>query len=150
MIFQKTITLGGEIYYHSPDAEESKSVSAFSIGGLINTSGKFHILFSVGHNLINENLTITYLGLFVDHLIKIKNMNTQQKHTNSLINESSPYLLQHAHNSGQLVSMGQRSVGKSPQGEQTDHYQHRLCSLSLVPRNGTREFRGRTGGRFYE
>lgn len=61
--FSKKITLGGEIYYHTPDALESKSVSAFSIGGSINPSDKFHILFSVGHNLTNETFTTTYLGL---------------------------------------------------------------------------------------
>ena len=40
-------------------------------------------------------------------------MNTQQKHTNSLINESSPYLLQHAHNPVNWYPWGNEALEKA-------------------------------------
>lgn len=61
--FSTVVTLGGELYYHTPDRFETKSVAAFNIGGSINTSQKFHFIFSIGHSLIHENFTTSYLGL---------------------------------------------------------------------------------------
>lgn len=57
------ITLGGELYYHSADAVDSKSVTAFNIGGLITFSEKFHLIFSVGHSITNDSFISSYLGL---------------------------------------------------------------------------------------
>ncbi|MGD0711746.1 MAG: hypothetical protein ABR968_11290 [Bacteroidales bacterium] len=57
------ITLGGELYYHSSDAVGNKSVAAINTGGFINVTKRFHIIFSVGHSLINESFTSTYAGL---------------------------------------------------------------------------------------
>jgi hypothetical protein len=57
--------LGGELYYHSADTEESKSITACNIGGSINFSENFHFIFSVGHSLINDNFTSSYIGLLL-------------------------------------------------------------------------------------
>jgi hypothetical protein len=57
------VTLGGEIYYHSPDAVGNHLVKAFNAGGYINVTKRFHILFSIGHSLINESFISTYTGL---------------------------------------------------------------------------------------
>ena len=56
-------TLGGELYYHTADANDSKEVAAFNLGGFINFTEKFHLIFSVGHSLINNKFISSYLGL---------------------------------------------------------------------------------------
>lgn len=43
--FTHTVTLGGELYFHTPDQLDAKSVAAFNIGGSINASEKFHVIF---------------------------------------------------------------------------------------------------------
>ena len=63
--FSPGFMLGGELYYHSADADGSKSVTACSIGGSINFSEKFHFIFSVGHSLINDKFTSSYVGLLL-------------------------------------------------------------------------------------
>jgi len=61
--FSKVIIPGIEVYYHTPDTVGSNSTVAFNAGGSINASDKFHIIFSVGHSLINESFTTMYFGL---------------------------------------------------------------------------------------
>jgi len=61
--FSPVIMLGGEVYYHTPDIIGSNRVLGFNIGGSINASEKFHVIFSAGHSLINVSFTTTYLGL---------------------------------------------------------------------------------------
>jgi hypothetical protein len=61
--FSKAITLGGEIYYHSADTEDSGSVTGFNLGGSINPSEKFHVIFSAGQTLVKDNTFTSYLGL---------------------------------------------------------------------------------------
>lgn len=61
--FSKTVTLGGELYYHSADADDSYSTEGFNLGGSINPSEKFHIIFSAGHTLAKDNTFTSYLGI---------------------------------------------------------------------------------------
>ncbi len=61
----------------------------------------------------------------------------EHAHTNALINETSPYLLQHAHNPVNWYPWGEEALEKASQGREIDHCQHRLFLLSLVPRDGT-------------
>lgn len=61
--FSSIFTLGGELYYHSADAINSKSITAFNLGGFINFTKKFHFLYSVGHSLLNDSFISSYLGL---------------------------------------------------------------------------------------
>jgi hypothetical protein len=57
------LMLGGEFYYHSADTKNSKSETGFNLGGSINASEKFHIIFSFGHSLTNNSIVTSYLGL---------------------------------------------------------------------------------------
>ncbi len=61
--FTTVVTLGGELYYHTQDAVDSRSSLAFNVGGSINASKKFHFIFSAGHSIMNESYTTLYLGL---------------------------------------------------------------------------------------
>lgn len=58
------VTLGGELYYHSANTKGTKSETGFNLGGSINTTEKFHIIFSFGHSLTNDPIFNSYLGLF--------------------------------------------------------------------------------------
>jgi hypothetical protein len=60
--FSKVVTLGGEIYYHTADAQGSKSTRGFNIGGFINPDEMNHILFSVGSSSGNGSSITGYLG----------------------------------------------------------------------------------------
>jgi len=61
--FSAFLTLGGELYFHTPDTVGSHQVSGFNFGGSYNASKLFHIIFSVGHSIIQEKFTTTYFGL---------------------------------------------------------------------------------------
>lgn len=61
--FAPAITLGGELFYHSPDTKDASSGAGFNIGGSINPSEKFHIIFSCGSSLTNEHIFSSYFGL---------------------------------------------------------------------------------------
>jgi len=61
--FSASLTLGGELYFHTPDTVGSHQVSGFNLGGSYNASNLFHIIFSVGHSIIQEKFTTTYFGL---------------------------------------------------------------------------------------
>lgn len=61
--FSPVVTLGGELYYHTANAVDGQSSTAFNIGGSINYSSTTHFIFSVGHSLINDSFTSCYLGL---------------------------------------------------------------------------------------
>jgi hypothetical protein len=63
--FTKVLTLGGELYFHSANTNESKSATGFNLGGFVNLSDRFHVLFSVGHSLTNEGYTSSYVGLLM-------------------------------------------------------------------------------------
>lgn len=57
------ITLGGELYYHTASTDSSKPGTGFNLGGSVNPTEKFHIIFSFGHSFANENTFTSYLGL---------------------------------------------------------------------------------------
>ena len=61
--FSQVFTFGGEIYFQSADATDSKSTVAFNAGGSVNFSSKMHFIFSLGHSLMNENFFSSYAGL---------------------------------------------------------------------------------------
>jgi len=60
--FSETITLGGELFYHTADSNDSEGGAGFNLGGYININEHNHLLFSIGHNLIGANTTTGYLG----------------------------------------------------------------------------------------
>ncbi len=61
--FSQVVTLGGEFYFQSADAADSKPVAAFNIGGSLNASQKTHFIFSFGHSMVNESFFSSYLGM---------------------------------------------------------------------------------------
>ena len=63
--------------------------------------------------------------------------------TNHLALETSPYLLQHAHNPVDWYPWGEEALQQGPRRGQADLPQHRLLGLPLVPRHGARVVRGR-------
>jgi hypothetical protein len=56
-------TLGGEIYYHTANTSDSKSVTGFNVGGFTNFTEKFHLIYSIGHSLTNNSFVSSYIGL---------------------------------------------------------------------------------------
>jgi len=60
--FSPAITLGGELFYHSASSNDDKSGAGFNVGGSVNPSEKFHIIFSFGHGLINDHIFNSYIG----------------------------------------------------------------------------------------
>jgi hypothetical protein len=61
--FSPKLTLGGELYFHSASTDDGKSGAGFNAGGSVNPSEKFHIIFSIGHSLINDRTFSSYIGL---------------------------------------------------------------------------------------
>ena len=60
--FSEVLTLGGEFYYHTADAEGSTANEGFNVGGYINVTEHHHILFSFGSTLASEKITTGYIG----------------------------------------------------------------------------------------
>ena len=57
---------------------------------------------------------------------------------NRLINETSPYLLQHAHNPVDWYPWGEEALQKAKDEDKPISSQHWLLGLPLVPRDGAR------------
>jgi hypothetical protein len=60
--FTKALTLGGEIFYLTPDNVNSPSRICFNLGGYINFSEENHFLFSFGHSLHGEEILTGYIA----------------------------------------------------------------------------------------
>jgi len=60
--FSPVLTMGGELFYHSASTAGGKSMTGFNLGGSINPSEKFHIIFSLGHSLTNDPVFSSYFG----------------------------------------------------------------------------------------
>ncbi len=60
--FTETLSLGGELYYESPDTKDGTNDISFKVGGLINLNEQNHLLFSIGHSLNNTDIVSGYLG----------------------------------------------------------------------------------------
>lgn len=58
-----TFEIGTELYHHSADTMDHKSVTAFNLGGMINASAKIHFIFSLGHSIVNDNFFSSYVGV---------------------------------------------------------------------------------------
>ena len=59
-------TVGGEVYYSSPDSIGGKNVLGFNLGLIYNINDTYHVLFSAGRNLVNAkdtNQFSTYVGM---------------------------------------------------------------------------------------
>ena len=63
--------------------------------------------------------------------------------TNRLANETSPYLLQHAHNPVDWYPWGPEAFEQAREQDKPIFLSHRLFGLPLVPRHGARVVRER-------
>ncbi len=61
-------TLGAELWYHGPEgaaAPQTRSATMFDVGGYYYFSKPaFQLLFSLGHTVVGQSETYTYLGLY--------------------------------------------------------------------------------------
>ncbi len=60
--FSPVLSLGGELYYKSPDTKDGSDNLAFKVGGFINLNEENHILFSFGPSLTQSDDISGYLG----------------------------------------------------------------------------------------
>jgi hypothetical protein len=61
--FSEKLMLGGELYFHTAPTKNDNSQTGFNLGGSINPSEKFHIIFSLGHTFTKDNTFTSYFGL---------------------------------------------------------------------------------------
>ncbi len=61
--FTPAFTFGGELYYHSANTADSRSATGFNLGGSINFTEKFHLIYSIGHSITNDSFMSSYAGL---------------------------------------------------------------------------------------
>jgi hypothetical protein len=60
----KYLTLGTELFWQDSDAVGGPQSMITNIGGSINFTEKFNLLFSIGHSISGERHTVWYLGLY--------------------------------------------------------------------------------------
>jgi hypothetical protein len=60
--FSEIVTVGGELYYHTPDRRDGRSGAGFDVGGYINLTENNHILLSLGRSFRGDNVVTGYLG----------------------------------------------------------------------------------------
>ena len=60
--FSDLLTIGGEGFYHTAEAQDAKPGAGFNFGGFLNVNEHNHILFSVGHSLMGAPATTGYIG----------------------------------------------------------------------------------------
>jgi hypothetical protein len=61
--FSDAVTLGGELFYNSSSTVNGSSMAAFNLGGSVNPSERFHIIFSLGHSIAGGSSFSSYFGL---------------------------------------------------------------------------------------
>lgn len=59
------LTLGAEIFHESPKEQNGPSATSFSVGGILEISERYHIVFSGGHSLVGPNEFQGYLGILL-------------------------------------------------------------------------------------
>lgn len=60
----KRLTLGGEVFAQGADAEGERGFAIADLGGSLNFTPGFSLLFSAGHTVRGERHTVAYLGLY--------------------------------------------------------------------------------------
>lgn len=62
--FSKKLTLGGEFFSQGRSAYNVSSFTILNVGGYYNFTPHFSLLFTGGHNIVGQQNTIGYLGLY--------------------------------------------------------------------------------------
>jgi hypothetical protein len=58
-----TLTLGGELFYITPETDDSSSRLGFNLGGMYDFSEHWHLLFSAGRDFHGPDLLLSYLAI---------------------------------------------------------------------------------------
>jgi hypothetical protein len=58
------LTLGGELFAQGADAQDGRGFAVANVGGLVNLTSGFSLLFSAGDSVRGERHRIAYLGLY--------------------------------------------------------------------------------------
>ena len=58
------LTLGGELFAQGADAQDGRGFAVANIGGFVNLTPSFSLLFSAGDSVRGERHRIAYLGLY--------------------------------------------------------------------------------------
>jgi len=58
------LTLGGEVFSEGADTVDGRGSTVANVGGYLNFTPGFSLLFSGGHSFAGESHTIAYLGLY--------------------------------------------------------------------------------------
>ncbi len=58
----EAITLGAEVFYNTPTAKGEDSRTAFNVGGVLNFTKDYHLLFSAGRDIYGQNRFSLYMG----------------------------------------------------------------------------------------
>lgn len=58
------LTLGGEVFSEGADTVDGRGSTVANVGGYLNFTPGFSLLFSGGHSIAGESHTIAYLGLY--------------------------------------------------------------------------------------
>ena len=60
----KRLTLGGEVFAQGADTQNGRGFAVADLGGSVNFTPGFSLLFSAGHTIRGEHHTVAYLGLY--------------------------------------------------------------------------------------
>ncbi len=58
------LTLGGEVFAQGRDTDSDQGFLLVNLGGQLNFSRRFSLLFSGGHSVVGDDHTVGYLGLY--------------------------------------------------------------------------------------
>jgi hypothetical protein len=61
--YSSRFILGGELFYRTSSTVDGTSMFGLNLGGFINFSDKFHVIYSFGHSLDNSKTFMSYIGL---------------------------------------------------------------------------------------
>jgi hypothetical protein len=59
------LTLGGELFYRTPQSVDTNSYLGFNLGGFINFTDNLHLIFSFGHSITRDRTFMSYVGILV-------------------------------------------------------------------------------------
>jgi len=63
--FSERFTLGGELFYRTASSVSSSSFAGINLGGLVNFSDQFHLIYSFGHSITRDKSFMSYIGFLV-------------------------------------------------------------------------------------
>ena len=59
------LTIGSELFHESPREQKGRSATSFNVGGILDLSERYHIVFSGGHSIIGPREVQGYFGILL-------------------------------------------------------------------------------------